>query len=92
MHGIQLNEVNPAQERGVVRRGVQTEPAELAQHQAVAHPAFRVRIALIVQMLDDEHPGMTSTGGDSRPVTRLWGAPRASCEFHRGGARQELPR
>ena len=56
MHGLRLQQVGPAHQRGVVRYGVQPHSAELAQHQAVADEVLGLGVAPVVQMLNNQQP------------------------------------
>ena len=51
-----LDQVGPAQQRRVVRHRLQSQSAELAQHQAVIDKVLGLLVAPGVQMLDDQQP------------------------------------
>jgi hypothetical protein len=55
VHRRRLDEVSPAPQRGIVGHPFGIHATELAQDQAVADPLFRLLIAPIVEVLDDEH-------------------------------------
>jgi hypothetical protein len=56
VQGVGPDQLSPAQQGRVIRRLLQPQPAELAEHQAIAHKPLGVFIAPGIQVLDEKHP------------------------------------
>ena len=54
LEGRRLNEVGPAQQRGIVGHARRVDAAELAQDEAVADPLLGLFVAPVIQVLDDQ--------------------------------------